>query len=961
MNLLIISDVHVNDYKNYNYYERQRLYDFKVYAERIVEIAKSNNCSSLVIAGDLIDKPTNRAYVLHVLKYMLDLWSTNFDKIYYILGQHDRDERYNRVDYSDSVLHVVAPNNMEYMDKKVLELDSKSIAFMNFYRDPDLSWIENPVDVFIGHVTLNTNGWGQDIDQSRFKLGICGDIHYPCNVDKLNSVGIQVQRYMGDAKDGTCVVLNLEDLSWNRILIDPNQELFTRYIYTTEKDKEGFSEELNSRQLPKEYRIYNPITTEEAVSIHTDSSNAKTVKELIHNIIEELDLADIHDEVLKRFIDSSPIDLSFKIKNLKIHNFRSIRDLDYDFPKRGTLGIIADNGAGKSSFILALYYALKGGTDWTYEITEGESYSYIQVTLEYQNKEYTIWRATGESALAIDGEWLAYQNKRACEADIYERLPFINYLDSYFFTDDAGRLLGSSSAARRMELLSVYFRLDLLQSYSEIAGLLKSEEGETWNSIKAEIDKIKNTYESYESQLREATTKLNQYKFDTDVDALLTQLRDELEEAIKLEDFIQKNNLPGLKDELVRLTSDKEKLNRRLNEVQHNLNLSDTQITSKLSSKSLDQIKLEVGSEPILTITREAYEELERKVNEQYQETDKHARTYNTIKATIDSLTELKCPNCDSVIDLSAGSIVDHNKLSGDLAGALKLFQESKIKYDQLLAEFNLSKAAVETYQSELTKYNKRVSEYNSLVTLVNKNKEFKLEMTSVLTEINKVDAKITEVKSSISQFDQFENSRKKEDVLKDISKVEAYKSLLTLISNLNEAYDKVKEESNLSELESKLEASNTLWYRIEKYQKLFSTSGEIYRKVLDYIVQSFNSDKFRYYIQSGVYRGNEYNDIQCEFRLNDGADWRKYSRGSKGQKTLCELDFIKNLISNCGLLIMDEFLNFLTSQNQVIAMMLINEMTPTNKIITSQSDDCLYLDDKLMLKYNGKETLIDA
>lgn len=64
-NRLLISDVHINDYRRFNIRPLARLDQFELLAKRICEIGKENNCDELDIAGDLIDKPTNRSYIIH--------------------------------------------------------------------------------------------------------------------------------------------------------------------------------------------------------------------------------------------------------------------------------------------------------------------------------------------------------------------------------------------------------------------------------------------------------------------------------------------------------------------------------------------------------------------------------------------------------------------------------------------------------------------------------------------------------------------------------------------------------------------------------------------------------------------------------------------------------------------------------------------------------------------------------
>jgi ABC-type cobalamin/Fe3+-siderophores transport system ATPase subunit len=77
----------------------------------------------------------------------------------------------------------------------------------------------------------------------------------------------------------------------------------------------------------------------------------------------------------------------------------------------------------------------------------------------------------------------------------------------------------------------------------------------------------------------------------------------------------------------------------------------------------------------------------------------------------------------------------------------------------------------------------------------------------------------------------------------------------------------------------------------------------------------------------------------------------------SRGQKTLVDLDFIRNLITNAGVVVFDEILKFLSPANQIEGIRIINNMNPTLKIITNQSENSLYVNNCLNLHYNGVTT----
>ena len=48
------------------------------------------------------------------------------------------------------------------------------------------------------------------------------------------------------------------------------------------------------------------------------------------------------------------------VRSLALRNYRSVRKLDLHFPESGLLGIVGDNGVGKSSILEAIAWALYG-------------------------------------------------------------------------------------------------------------------------------------------------------------------------------------------------------------------------------------------------------------------------------------------------------------------------------------------------------------------------------------------------------------------------------------------------------------------------------------------------------------------------------------------------------------------------------------------------------------------------
>ena len=83
------------------------------------------------------------------------------------------------------------------------------------------------------------------------------------------------------------------------------------------------------------------------------------INELINKIIDSNGLSDIHGKILGSCIYDSEVDFNFIPVHLRLKNFRSIKDCDIYFEDGDKILISGENGNGKSSLLLGLYYALK--------------------------------------------------------------------------------------------------------------------------------------------------------------------------------------------------------------------------------------------------------------------------------------------------------------------------------------------------------------------------------------------------------------------------------------------------------------------------------------------------------------------------------------------------------------------------------------------------------------------------
>lgn len=924
MNVLFISDIHIGDYPDYEYRRFQRLDNYPLYAKRICQIAKENGVQYLFILGDTTDQPTNRPYIQRRLKQVFSIFSNYFKKVFYILGQHDLDSRLFDYKSPDSTsIHLFAPDNFEYINHKIIQLGSRTIAAADFSDDQDLSWIIKPVDIFLGHVTINTSGFGQEIDYSKFTIGFAGDIHYPCSKNNLHSIGMSVQRYFSDAVDGTCVLLNLDDLSWKRILVDADRELFTRYLKVPDESQEGFSAELNSQGVPKEFRVYSPNTTEASEEIVTTvDSRATTINEVAEELCKANKISDVLGLVQSKYVDTGFVDLNFKLKKLYIENVRSIEKAEIDFEKLGGVSFIqGNNGSGKSSAIWALNYALRGGLDIRDEVRIGQDFAMVYLILEYQGKEYAIYRGTDGVNFEINGQAQEFRNKRSTEVGIYEALPFINYLDSFFFMDDAVSILGSYSSERRIELLSVYYRLDIISKYYQIAEGLRGELYQSYQKLSATRDEELRKLEAILDQLdrcEKTVQKNGSINIDT-LNSSIESLNKELRDSIAFEEEAKKFNESRVRNDLA---DAKRKLSTTLSRIK----FTKEQLAIEVRTDLTDQSKILSSLDSDLDILKNEGQRLEGELSK--------------LKIKLESLKQVTCPNCDSSFYVSGASILDKTALET----SLKLTQE---ELESTYREFKLKKDKFKEHKDLQKEY---LDNQEKLAAI----KSYKESLPALEETARMLESKIEDLEEQLKKF--LENAAPVTSISIQ-KKLDSLKSQLALIISCEELAKSIMDWKFSDNFEEKLKSLENQIVHLDKFLYLFSNNGEVYKRILQNIVKGFSSSEFEYSVVDSVYRGNTFTDITCNYKAPESKAYIEYARLSRGQKTLVDLDFIKNLVKGTGIIVFDEILKFLSPANQIKGNLIIKSMKAPLKLVTTQGDNFTYVDHVILAEYENNVT----
>lgn len=652
--IIVLADIHIDDYRSD--IPGSRLKNYLKLAEIIRDKAKEVNAPWIFLAGDTLNRPVSPPHVLNVAKKFIETLLESGARIAFITGQHDQNVK-ELENLKDTYLGIFCSDKVFYADHRMLTVDGTHIYFENFTRNEVVD-PERQCDVFISHVTLGR----QKVDNSKFKLGIFGDIHDRVDIGNMHSVCPPLCIHAHEEPKGIIGILTVgvDPPKFERFEYDPEFKIFPKLEREVHeiKDKEDLSAE-----------------DKEVLKILSCESDF--FKE-INATVDKLGLSEIH-----RDVDTTnapePINLDFKLTEVYARNFKSIEDMHFKFDDLGKIVFISgDNGSGKTSIIEAIFTALLGDRHidkkearWA----EEKGSVMVGVKLLYKGLEYEICRGKGWTKFIVDGKEVTKANKTALENFIVETLPFLNlvwifYIRTYehFFDKD------------RVGLVKKCFNLEIFDYF--------------YNQGKLLLQSIKKS-------LSEALDKNNLLKGKHDqIKIQIEKIREELKEY----DGVEVGDLANLTETLNTVNS------KNLTRAKFQGKL---EIYNKQKSDYEKQILSELPTNDELTSWKtklSSIKQLEQKIRVE-------KRTSESLSYSMKSLKMVECPNCHTKFQLS-GEAIDSLKKKYDESVnkerelELKLQEESKDKVNyteqeleklsSLISKQDTFKAQVESITNEL-------------------------------------------------------------------------------------------------------------------------------------------------------------------------------------------------------------------------------------------------------------------
>ncbi len=901
--ILAVADIHIHAYPNRNPENDYRLYQgSRVVVENIIKAGKENGCDYIVLAGDIVEKSIIRPYVQAEVKYFLDRLMSEFKGGWIIYGNHDQDSKSDDQKIEDSVLGVILPPNLIYAHQMQLEMEGTKIGFSNWQPNFDLSWIQGKLDVLFTHATISYSNsdmiHSQELDESKFDLAICGDIHKPGQIGKYVSIGIPQRCKMSDGEECTGVIFDVPTKTWSYVNLNPSDNLM-KFEYTTEIEREGWDKDKHT------WYIYRQDPTKNVINAKTTTEAWEEIGKLIESSIKTNDLVGVHSEVLRNIknIDAGEIDFNFTLTKFYCKNWRSIDECTLYFQDGDKILLQGSNGSGKSSLLSAIKYAFvdvsdtKGLTSLKPFIQFGTKECVTEVEFLYQGSECKIRRgtATNDFGLWINGEQQKYNNKKAFEADVRTKFPFILYMDTFFLDPDHNQLIGGMSVEKKSLIVSKFLKLDRIDTFHDTAEVMQ--------------DNIKKDKNAITSHIQEAS-RIIEYVKEKLINLILPNESKELllqkqQEGIILQKKSQEwNNFLTLSANYQAIIDTGVKKLQDLMEKLKNKRNSDT-IDFEISGlknkiNEIQQYMVELGNiKTKLSYKQKEIDDLKNEGNNAWRE----AQSIGLGKT---------CSLCGQIIKTS--DVLQRHK--EELLEKVEMLKKKKQVLDKELAEleeqWNNSENIWKQGQQEIERLNTQISSLLSEKTYWNG-----LEQELISTR-----HAIDEAKNKLRGLGAPEKVELPDNFIEAMNYISSGINTWQTYENLER--DKQQAELEIGQYQDRVNVLDQQIQALDKYINVTGPTGVIYQEILNRLAQQFSDTTVNYIVKKYTNRGDHLN---LESQYNNNGNWVDYGACSSGQKTVLDIHFLQKIVSRLGLLVMDEFLKHLDGNNHDICLDMINGM----------------------------------
>lgn len=928
--ILAIADIHLHDYPQRNSFQFQRLYQgSRIVAQNIIEVGKREGADYIAICGDLIEKSIIRPYVMAEAYNFLHTIMSEFKEGWIIWGNHDIDAKSSDQVMTDSCLALFLPPNLKYMHQQQIELEGKKIGFNNWQPDIDLEWVKGELDMLFTHARIcykedSDLYQSQYLDESKFKIAFCGDIHRPGQLGKYVSIGIPQRCKMSDGEKSTGVLIDLADGSWKWVDLNPNDNLM-KFQYVTVPEQEGWNETF------KTWNIYKPSADKMIdPTANIKVSGWEKIESLVNDAIGKAGLVEVHQQVLSSIpnLDAGEVDFNFTPIRFYCKNWRSIDEVEMFFEEGDKILIVGENGSGKSSLLSAIKYAFcdvrstSGLSSLKPFIQFGTKDCVTEVEFMYQGNRCKLRRGTKEYGLWINEEPMKYNSKTDFEADARRRFPFIEYMEVMIHDQDHNQFIGSLTGERLAEIISKAFKLDRIDTYNDAASIILAQlvkGASEWESKIGESKKVLGFIDSKLASIVLPSKTKEELESEKSVMVELQRKNQAWNQFVSTSSRLQAGieSKEHEKSELL----EKKRAQRDPSEIEGEIEELRKEITEKQGRL------VELGG--LKNAIRVKEGELGRIISD-----GKNLRSEFT---AIDPTRVSVCPTCRQQITPSPETIEALKTKKEELG---KRLEEKLAEYGVVNAELEKMKNDFGGSDVEITNINSEIGRLNGEIT---KRMSEIREGGETNGKLERAEKDLTDWRLQLANLGAPEKVELPTDFMEKMSALESGLSSWNLWESGMK--DKEEQEKKAAIYEKEVEGNRGQQEKLKSYIKLTGPTGVIYEEVMKKLVAQFNDNTVSYEVNVREFRKKDHLTLVPQF-FNNG-NWVSYEACSGGQKTVLDIHFLSKIINRVGILILDEFLKHLDPSNHDLCLDMIQSMSIGCTFVSSHMESIAAFNNK--------------
>ena len=648
------------------------------------------------------------------------------------------------------------------------------------------------------------------------------------------------------------------------------------------------------------------------------------------------------------------------IKSIELVDFLSHSDTKLEF-KDGVTIFVGDNGAGKSSVIDAITYALFG--EHTRKnpkslIRRGTNQGYAKIEFSIRDKQYEAFRkiknissnyleakffeTTDNNRIDIaSGERKQYNESMKEEVEKIIGMDYKKLQIASIVQQGQLNAIIDSGAADRQELLNSIIGIDklniaskyMLENIKKFREKIKTDLG--YNDD--DIENLTRKFESYQQDIKETQPKKNQLELkQKQIQEKLTGLQNELEiETPKIDKI---NQLELRKNELLKYVKEKEGV------IQQQISENERKIRD--CEGCFEEIKENTGFEVKIQKVEEAVEETLKKIQDISNQIA--SLKEKQILASKLQLKDNKCPVCDSTGITKLNPFFQEEHIKDKI---IKLQQDIKLKekerdmYTQKRKEF-LEKVQ-KTQGAEATL---RAHSINTREELIKIQKETqiqkeKLPLTndSDLKQISQVDNQTKLIFENILKLELETKGFREEEFLNLKKTIMEKQSELSQIDQemgrMLEKIDLAKKEINeIKKIISELKQVREYILKLEKIEKnIFNKKGSVATSLRSWALNSISLKASEYLssLNTKIQRISlSEKDITC-YSNTETLDLKSLSGGESVSIALALRLGMASLLgsSNLNLMILDEPTTHLDAERKKLLVGILSQLSEISNL----------------------------